>query len=201
MIEESSSPVLDADRIEVPSPKEENNSTNSEAATGTEDFEISDVDDDDRNHKHRRREARPQSDDNTEEQHPGNSIKKKEQGFWHWATRRILCQGVPEQELTAECLERTSTSEPIHHLLLLFALHEEEDRMVHVHPGLSMIHTLDTMDFASQMAPHINPCFKVKSYVLFLVAMSLTRLICLLLECFTPSFPAHLHLASNGTAG
>jgi RNA-binding protein 26 len=54
MIEESSSPVLDADRIEVPSPKEENNSTNSEAATGTEDFEISDVDDDDRNHKHRR---------------------------------------------------------------------------------------------------------------------------------------------------
>jgi RNA-binding protein 26 len=77
MIEESSSPVLDADRIEVPSPKEENNSTNSEAATGTEDFEISDVDDDDRNHKHRRREARPQSDDNTEEQHPGNSIKKR----------------------------------------------------------------------------------------------------------------------------
>jgi RNA-binding protein 26 len=57
MIEESSSPVLDADRIEVPSPKEENNSTNSEAATGTEDFEISDVDDDDRNHKHRRRNS------------------------------------------------------------------------------------------------------------------------------------------------
>ncbi|CAL5017290.1 unnamed protein product [Urochloa decumbens] len=77
MLEESSSPALDADKIEVASPKEENNSTNSEAATDTEDFEISDDDDDDRNHKHRKREARPQSDDNTEEQHPGISIKKR----------------------------------------------------------------------------------------------------------------------------
>ncbi|CAO2042059.1 unnamed protein product [Urochloa humidicola] len=77
MLEESSSPALDADRIEIPSPKEENNSTNSEAATDTEDFEISDDDDDDRNHKHRKREAKPQSDDNAEEQHPGISIKKR----------------------------------------------------------------------------------------------------------------------------
>ncbi|KAG2571742.1 hypothetical protein PVAP13_7KG119055 [Panicum virgatum] len=75
MLEETSSPALDADRIEAPSPKEENNSTNSEAATDTEDIEISD--DDDRNHKHRRREARPQSDENTEEQHPGISLKKR----------------------------------------------------------------------------------------------------------------------------
>ncbi|CAD6263939.1 unnamed protein product [Miscanthus lutarioriparius] len=77
MLKESSSPVLDADRIEVPSPKEENNSTNSEAATDSEDIEISDDDDDDRNHKHRRREARQQSDDNTEEQHPGPPLKKR----------------------------------------------------------------------------------------------------------------------------
>ncbi|OEL38454.1 Zinc finger CCCH domain-containing protein 27, partial [Dichanthelium oligosanthes] len=77
MLEESSSPALDADRIEVPSPKEENNSTNSEAASDTEDFDISDDDDDDRNHKHRRREARPQSDENTEEQHSGTPLKKR----------------------------------------------------------------------------------------------------------------------------
>ncbi|KAG2565822.1 hypothetical protein PVAP13_7NG144600 [Panicum virgatum] len=77
MLEETSSPALDADRIEAPSPKEENNSTNSEAATDTEDIEISDDDDGDRNHKHRRREARPQSDENTEEQHPGISLKKR----------------------------------------------------------------------------------------------------------------------------
>ncbi|XP_062225477.1 zinc finger CCCH domain-containing protein 27-like [Phragmites australis] len=76
MLKESSSPALDADRIEVPSPMEENNSTNSEAATDTEDFEISD-DDDDRNHKHRKREARPQLDENTEEQHPGMPLKKR----------------------------------------------------------------------------------------------------------------------------
>nr|CAB3486884.1 unnamed protein product [Digitaria exilis] len=75
MLEESSSPASNADRLEVPSPKEENNSTNSEAATDTEDFEISD--DDDRNHKHRRREARPPSDENTEEQHPGAPLKKR----------------------------------------------------------------------------------------------------------------------------
>ncbi|GJN27795.1 hypothetical protein PR202_gb15846 [Eleusine coracana subsp. coracana] len=77
MLKESSSPVLEADRVEAPSPKEENNSTNSEAGTDTEDFEISDDDDDDRNHKHRRREARPQSDNNTEEQHPGTPVKKR----------------------------------------------------------------------------------------------------------------------------
>lgn len=77
MLKESSSPVLDADRIEVPSPKEENNSTNSEAATDSEDIEISDDDDDDRNHKHRRREARQQSGDNIEEQHPGPPLKKR----------------------------------------------------------------------------------------------------------------------------
>ncbi|KAL6650702.1 hypothetical protein ACP70R_009627 [Stipagrostis hirtigluma subsp. patula] len=77
MLKESSSPTLDADRIEVHSPKEENNSTNSEAATDTEDFEISDDDDDDRNHKHRRREARPQFDENTEEEHPGTTLNKR----------------------------------------------------------------------------------------------------------------------------
>ncbi|KAJ1270719.1 hypothetical protein BS78_06G073500 [Paspalum vaginatum] len=77
MLKESSSPAVNADRIEVPSPKEENNSTNSEAATDSEDLQISDDEDDDRNHKHRRREARPQSDDNTEEQHPGPPLKKR----------------------------------------------------------------------------------------------------------------------------
>ncbi|TVU15723.1 hypothetical protein EJB05_39261 [Eragrostis curvula] len=77
MLRESSSPALDADRVEVPSPKEESNSTNSEAGTDNEDFEISDDDDDDRNHKHRRRESRPQSDENTEEQHPGTPVKKR----------------------------------------------------------------------------------------------------------------------------
>ncbi|XP_062183922.1 zinc finger CCCH domain-containing protein 27-like isoform X2 [Phragmites australis] len=76
MLKESSSPALDADKIEVPLPKEENNSQNSEAATHTEGIEISD-DDDDRNHKHRRREARPQFDDNTEEQHPESPLKKR----------------------------------------------------------------------------------------------------------------------------
>ncbi|KAL6874391.1 hypothetical protein ACP4OV_013411 [Aristida adscensionis] len=76
MLEESSSPALNADRIEVPSPKEENSSTNSEAATDTEDFEISDDDDDDRNHKHRKREARP-IDENTEDDHPGTAIKRR----------------------------------------------------------------------------------------------------------------------------
>jgi RNA-binding protein 26 len=74
MLKESSSPTLEADRVEAPSPKEENNSTNSEAGTDTEDLEISD---DDRNHKHRRREARPQSDENTEEQYLGTPTKKR----------------------------------------------------------------------------------------------------------------------------
>jgi RNA-binding protein 26 len=77
MVKELSSPTPEADRVEVPSPKEENNSANSEARTDTEDLEMSDDDDDDRNHKHRRREARPQSDENIEEQHPGTPAKKR----------------------------------------------------------------------------------------------------------------------------
>ncbi|KAL5213682.1 hypothetical protein ABZP36_002834 [Zizania latifolia] len=77
MLKESSSSALDAQKIEVPSPKDENNSTNSEAATDNEDFEISD-DDDDRNHKHRRREARPLSFDENTEQSPGGPFKKRQ---------------------------------------------------------------------------------------------------------------------------
>ncbi|CAM0954159.1 unnamed protein product [Alopecurus aequalis] len=78
MHKESTAPGLDADKIEVPSPKEESNSTNSEAGTDTENFEISDDDDDDRNHKHRRRDAMPQSfDESTEEQAAGRPLKKR----------------------------------------------------------------------------------------------------------------------------
>lgn len=76
MHKETTSPALNADKIEVPSPKEEsNNSTNSE---DTEHFEVSDDDDDDRNHKHRRREAIPQSfDEDTEEQAAGRPFKRR----------------------------------------------------------------------------------------------------------------------------
>jgi RNA-binding protein 26 len=78
MHKESTAPGLDADKIEVPSPKEESNSTNSEAATDTENFEISDDDDDDRNHKHRRKEAMPQSfGESTEEQSAGRPLKRR----------------------------------------------------------------------------------------------------------------------------
>lgn len=77
MHKESTAPGLDADKI-VLSPKEESNSTNSEAATDTENFEISDDEDDDRNHKHRRKEARPQSlDESTEEQAAGRPLKRR----------------------------------------------------------------------------------------------------------------------------
>ncbi|KAL5216080.1 hypothetical protein ABZP36_007481 [Zizania latifolia] len=78
MLKESSSPALDAEKIDVPSPKDKNNSTNSDDATDNEDFEISDDDDNDRNHKHRRREARPQSFDVNTEQSPGGPLKKRQ---------------------------------------------------------------------------------------------------------------------------
>lgn len=86
MLKESSSPVANSDKLEVPSPKEENNSTNSEVATDSEGIQISDDEDDDRNHKHRRRDARPQSDDNIEEQYPGTPLKKRS---------RVSCNGQP----------------------------------------------------------------------------------------------------------
>lgn len=72
MHKESTAPELDADKIEVSSPKEESNSTDSE------NFEISDDDEDDRNHKHRRRDARPQSfDESLEEQAAGRPFKRR----------------------------------------------------------------------------------------------------------------------------
>ncbi|XP_044445311.1 uncharacterized protein [Triticum aestivum] len=46
--------ALDVGKIEVPSPKEESSSTDSEASRDTENFDTSGDDDNDRNHKHRR---------------------------------------------------------------------------------------------------------------------------------------------------
>ena len=46
--------ALDVGKTEVPSPKEESSSTDSEASRDTENFDTSGDDDNDRNHKHRR---------------------------------------------------------------------------------------------------------------------------------------------------
>ncbi|RCV33354.1 hypothetical protein SETIT_7G077600v2 [Setaria italica] len=171
MIEESSSPALDADRIEVPSPKEENNSTNSEAATDTEDFEISDDDDDDRNHKHRRREARPQSDDNTEEQHPGISIKKRSRVSGNGQPfGGAGSQGESQKDFMPKFKRRPGAGAHSRAPRVNQSFRADSSASVAARPPRGRgrngapwtqhdprFNTLDMMDFASQMAPQGPP--------------------------------------------
>uniref|UniRef100_A0A0D9W4B7 C3H1-type domain-containing protein n=1 Tax=Leersia perrieri TaxID=77586 RepID=A0A0D9W4B7_9ORYZ len=167
MVKESSSPALDAEKIEVPSPKDENNSTNSEAATDNEDFEFSDDDDDDRNHKHRKREVRPQSFDENVEQSPGGPLKKR-----HRVSGGADSHGEAQKDFLPKFKRRPGTGVHSRGPRVNQSFRSDSSASAAVRPPMTRgrgrngapwtqhdprFNTLDMIDFASQMASQGPP--------------------------------------------